>query len=138
MLATLLTTIDRTLYGWGFKVLEVRKIVAGQILFFLLSLLGLPFGRTFFFFSAGALLATINLLSLARMTQGLLFFQSGAIKVQIFSFYVRLFLTACVMYFFIVHVQAQIVPLLLGLSTIVANFLLWGAFKLLGKTSKEA
>ena len=47
-------------------------------------------------------------------------------------------LTALAFYLLIAFTGASAIMLLLGMSTVVLNILLWGMAQFLGKTSKEA
>ena len=86
----------------------------------------------------GVLLGTMNFLALGKIVQELIFMQKGAVLIQLFSFYGRLVLTALAFYLLIAFTGASAIMLLLGMSTVVLNILLWGMAQFLGKTSKEA
>ncbi len=109
-----------------------------QVEFMLLSVLALPFGRFGADYFAGAALATLNFLALARIIQELVYLRRGAVSVQLFSFYGRLILTAGVLFVLIAYAGSSVTALLVGLSTVLINILLWGLSQLLGKKSKEA
>lgn len=130
--------IERQLYKKGFHVPGVRKMAAQQIAILLLSVLALSFGRHGVDFFIGAVLATVNFLTLARIVQELVCLQKGAVSVQLLSFYGRLILTASVLFLLIVYAKSSVVALLAGLSTVLINILLWGMSQFLGKKSKEA
>jgi len=130
--------IERFLYARGFHVPEVRKMMMQQICILFGALAALPFGGEGMAFAAGVLLGTLNFLALGRLIQDLVFLQKGAVAVQMFSFYGRLVLTAVAIYLLIVVQGAPVPWLLLGLSTVLINILLWGMSQFLGKTSKEA
>ena len=77
-------------------------------------------------------------LALALVIQEVVFLRSGAVLVQMLSFYGRLVVTALVLYALIVYKGSSIVALLVGFSTVLGNILLWGLAQFLGKKSKEA
>jgi len=130
--------IERALYRQGFHVPEVRALALKQVLILLASVpvvvLG-GAGQDFFF---GVFLGTLNFLGLARIAQDLVYLHKGAVAVQLFSFYGRLVLTAGALYVLIVYRDSSIGWLLIGVSTVLVNILLWGRTQFLGKTSKEA
>ncbi len=138
MLRTMTKRIERTLYGRGFHVPEVRKMAAQQVCFLLCALLALVCGPRGVDFAAGVLLGTLNFLALGRVIQELVYVQKGAVAVQMFSFYGRLALTAVAFYALVVMHGSSATWLLMGFSTVLINILLWGMIQVLGKTSKEA
>jgi hypothetical protein len=138
MLKILQTRIERQLYKRGFHVPDVRKMAGQQMELMLLSVLALPLGRLGFDYFAGVALATLNFLALARIIQELVYLRKGAVSVQLFSFYGRLILTAGVLFVLIAYAGSSVSALLVGLSTVLINILLWGLSQLLGKKSKEA
>lgn len=138
MLRKILRKIEHRLYAWGFHVPEVRKLALFQICIALASLPCVFLGKVGVDFMLGTLLGSINFLALAKVVQELVFLQKNAILVQLFSFYGRLILTAVAFYLLIVFTNASVIALLLGISTVVLNILLWGVTQFLGKTSKEA
>jgi hypothetical protein len=117
---------------------EVRKAALFQVCIALVSLPCVFLGKAGIDFILGVLLGSINFLVLARVVQELVFLQKSAVFVQLFSFYGRLILTAVAFYLLIVFAEASVIALLLGISTVLFNILLWGVTQFLGKTSKEA
>ena len=113
-------------------------MAANQICIFLGASLALVFGPLGFDFFSGVFLGTINFLALAKVIQELVYLQRGAIGINLFSFYGRMMLTAFLFYVLIALKKASVVALLLGVSTVLINILLWGTVYFLGKTSKEA
>ena len=89
-------------------------------------------------YALGALLASFNLLVLARLVPQLVFWQSGAVFSLLLSFYLRLFFTGGVLFAAIYAVQLNAVGLLLGLATVFASFLAWGGRLLVSRKQKEA
>lgn len=138
MLGKMTRKIERSLYQRGFHVAGVRKMALHQILILLATVpavfLG-GFGQDLF---CGVFLGTLNFLCLARLAQDLVYLHRGAVAVQLFSFYGRLALTALAFYLLIVFKEARVEWLLIGVSTVLINILLWGMIQFLGKTSKEA
>jgi len=109
-----------------------------QVGILIVSMFALPFGRLGFDYFAGVVLATVNFLALARIIQELVYLRKGAVSVQLFSFYCRLIITAGVLFLLISYAKSSVPALLVGLSTVLINILLWGMSQLLGKKSKEA
>ena len=138
MLPSLTKRIERTLYGRGYHVPEVRRMAAQQICILFAAVPALAFGSRGVDLAAGVLLGTINFLALARLIQELVYVQKGAVAVQMFSFYGRLVLTALAVYFLVVMRGSSVLWLLIGFSTVLINILLWGMSQIFGKTSKEA
>jgi len=138
MLAEIVRKIERHLFRRGYHVPEVRKMVLGQVVITILSPLAVVFGSPGIDFICGVLLGSLNFLALAKVIQQLVFVQRGAVAALMFSFYGRLAVTAVALYLLIVYKHAAIVALLLGISTVLINILLWGMKHFLGKTSKEA
>lgn len=135
MFGTIQKRIEHGLYARGFYVPDVRTMARHQILILLLALPAAFLGGAGQAFAAGTALGTINFLALGKVLQELVFMQKGALPIQLFSFYGRLALTALALYLLIVFAGASGVWLLLGLSTVLANILLWGMSQILGKTS---
>ncbi len=138
MLQRIQKTIERWLYARGFHVPEVRKMALNQMCILLGSLPALVMGGMGLDFIAGVLLGSMNFLAMGKVIQEVVYLQKGAVAVQLFSFYGRLVLTALALYLLIVVKGASVPWLLLGVSTVLVNILLWGMSQFLGKTSKEA
>ena len=138
MLQRIQKTIERWLYARGFHVPEVRKMALYQICILLGSLPALMLGDTGLDFIAGVVLGSMNFLAMGKVIQEVVYLQKGAVAVQLFSFYGRLVLTALALYLLIVVKEASVPWVLLGVSTVLINILLWGMSQFLGKTSKEA
>ena len=128
----------RSLYDWGFHVPEVRGLALRQIYMLMATVPCALMGKTGLDIAVGVLLGTMNFLALGKIVQELIFMQKGAVLIQLFSFYGRLVLTALAFYLLIAFTGASAIMLLLGMSTVVLNILLWGMAQFLGKTSKEA
>ena len=130
--------IERRLYDWGFHVPEVRGLALRQIYMLMATVPCALMGKTGLDIAVGVLLGTMNFLALGKIVQELIFMQKGAVLIQLFSFYGWLVLTALAFYLLIAFTGASAIMLLLGMSTVVLNILLWGMAQFLGKTSKEA
>ncbi len=130
--------IERRLYDWGFHVPEVRGLALRQIYMLMATVPCALMGKTGLDIAVGVLLVTMNFLALGKIVQELISMQKGAVLIQLFSFYGRLVLTALAFYLLIAFTGASAIMLLLGMSTVVLNILLWGMAQFLGKTSKEA
>jgi len=117
---------------------EVRKMALTQVCILLGVTPGLLLGGEGVDFVAGVMLGSINFLAMGKVIQEVVCLQKGAVAVQLFSFYGRLVLTAMALYLLIVVKGASVPWLLLGVSTVLINILLWGMSQFLGKTSKEA
>jgi len=135
---TMYPKIEKWLYHRGFQVPEVRRLAANQICITMISILAMFFGAAGVDFFLGVFLGSINFLALAKVIQELVYLQKGAVGINLLSFYGRLIFTAIFFYVLIVIKEASVIALLLGVSTVLVNILLWGLVHCLGKTSKEA
>ena len=120
---------------------EVRQLILNQLYLAAASMPFLGFwGKTGWIFdlAAGVVLGTLNFYALAKVVQELVMVQKGAVTAQLISFYGRLFLTAIALYVLIVLNRSSVAALLVGLSSVIANILIWGAVHYLGKKMKEA
>lgn len=132
--------IEAFLHGRGLVLHQVRVMVRNQIY---LSFLGAAIFLIFFSspvfvgFVVGAVLGTFNFYFLARLIQELVHVKKGAVTPLLFSFYVRLGLTGLVLYICIVYWKANVFSLLIGLSVVLLNVLIFGA-TLVGQKLKEA
>ncbi len=88
-------------------------------------------------FVTGALLGSFNFYFLAKIIQELVHIRKGAITPLLFSFYIRLALTGLVLFVSIVYWKANVFSLLIGLSVVLLNILIFGA-TLVGQKLKEA
>ncbi|MFO7728563.1 MAG: ATP synthase subunit I [Desulfonatronovibrio sp.] len=128
------------LHGRGLTLSSVRVLVRNQIY---LSILGSIIAAAFFSspvltgFITGAALGSVNFYFLAKLIQELVYIKKGAVTPLLFSFYIRLGLTALVLYLCIVYWNANIFSLLIGLSIVLLNVLIFGA-TLVGQKLKEA
>jgi hypothetical protein len=122
--------------------LEVRRLVRTQFmlagLFVLAALIAARLSIWGLAFAAGALLASVNLYSLAKFVQHIVRMQKGAVAALLIRFYGRLILTGAALYGLIVWLEVPVWALLAGLSTVLVTALYWGATRLHGHNVKEA
>ncbi len=127
--------LDGALYRRGYVHPDVRALVRNQVVLATgCALLCIPFlasGAWAWSFPAGALLITLNFMSLARFGQQVTGLgKTEAVLSVLFRFYLRLGLTGAVLYVLIVFAHAQVFALLAGLSTLVVNLLFRGLSRL--------
>ena len=132
--------VESWLQKRGLVLHNVRILVRNQIY---LSIIGVLITLIFFSssvwigFATGAVLGSLNFYFLARLIQELIHIKKGAVTPLLFSFYIRLGLTALVLYIAIVFWNANIFSLIIGLSVVLLNVLIFGA-TLVGQKFKEA
>ncbi|MFW6323674.1 MAG: ATP synthase subunit I [Desulfovibrionales bacterium] len=128
--------IESGLYRKGFENPVMRKLVRLQLYLGVVgsaaAMIVSP-GEWGPAFLAGAVLATLNFYSLARLIQQLVFVRKGAVLVLLISFYGRLILTGVLLFVLIAWVHASAMGLLAGLTTVVVTILMWGVLFVLGK-----
>jgi hypothetical protein len=133
--------IDRYLFRHGFRNEEVRWLVRNQIVLTMILLVLLPAGLLVSWpldVVAGGLIGTLNFYALAKVIQGLIFLHQGSVSLLLFGFYTRLGLTGVALYVLIVWCGASVVALLVGLSLVLVNILMYGAKYFVGQKLKEA
>jgi hypothetical protein len=133
--------IDRYLYKHGFVNEEVRWLVRNQIVLTLALLLLLPAGFLAVWpldMVVGGVIGTLNFYALAKVVQGLIFLRQGSVVLLLFGFYIRLGLTGVALYMLIVWCGSSVVALLVGLSLVLVNILMYGAKYFVGQKLKEA
>jgi hypothetical protein len=130
--------LDR-LEGWllrrGYTHPEVRELVRNQ--FVLTGLVvavcaGLwPVWDGAWALAVGTVLVTFNFCSLARFGQRITGYANRreAVAAVLVRFYLRLAVTGFVLFVCIAWLGAKPLPLLAGISTVVGNFLVWGALR---------
>lgn len=127
--------LDRWLLARGYDHPEVRELVRGQIILTAvvvagcLPLLGLTDAA--WPLAVGTCLVTANFCSLARFGQRVTGYASRreAVAAVLARFYLRLGVTGAVLFVCIAWLGARPVPLLAGVSTVMVNFLVWGALR---------
>ncbi|MCF8085278.1 MAG: ATP synthase subunit I [Desulfohalobiaceae bacterium] len=120
---------------------EIQRILAlhsGTVAALAALLFAAGWSHLLLAYALGALLASFNLLVLARLVPQLVFLRSGAVFSLLVSFYLRLFFTGGVLFAAVYAVQLNALGLLLGLSTVFASFLAWGGSFLVSRKQKEA
>jgi small-conductance mechanosensitive channel len=147
------SVLDR-LEGWllrrGYVHPEVRELVRNQVLLTALvlaaSALAFPFWNGAWALAVGTCLITFNFCSLARFGQRITGYANRreAVAAVLIRFYLRLTVTGLVLFICIAWLGAKPLPLLAGISTVVGNFVVWGALRQGGSkahqtfTGKEA
>lgn len=139
---TACSRIERVLRDRGYGHPDVRRLVCAQLLLASVSTLAvLAFSGLSVFgwsYAAGAVLATLNFLSLAKFVQHLVYVEKGAVVALLIRFYGRLIVTGIALYGLIAWAGASVVALLAGLSTVVATGIFWGLARMSGHNVKEA
>jgi hypothetical protein len=142
--------LDRWLLARGYVHPEVRELVRNQLVLTALVLaVCLPLSGVSvaaWSLAAGTLIISANFCSLARFGQRITGFgnRHEAVMAVLFRFYLRLALSGAALFACIVWLGAQPLSLLAGISTVVVNFLVWGAWRHAGSkthqtlTGKEA
>lgn len=127
--------LDRWLFARGYDHPEVRELVRGQLVVTALVVAGcaplFAFWEGAWALAVGTLLVTLNFCSLAKFGQRVTGYadRREAVTAVLARFYLRLFVTGAVLYVCIAWLGARPVPLLAGVSTVVVNFLVWGALR---------
>jgi hypothetical protein len=120
---------------------EIRTLLNLQFLFLFFVITGLIFlgyVQELPAFMLGALVATFNFLVLARIVPKLIMEQKGSVFSLLISFYLRLFLTALVLFLAIAWAKVNIYPLLAGLSSVIFTVLIWVGKSVFINKIKEA
>ena len=139
----ILQKIERILSARGFRSPSSRSLLAMQIVIASVSVIFgifcLPFSRWGVAFALGSFLVTCNLWWLTRSIEWSLKhgFSSGLALVATLSFLVRLAVMALVLYGALVWFVLPVVPLLAGLSSVVASLSVRGVVLLSRTTVKE-
>ena len=127
--------LDRWLLARGYTHPDVRELVRGQLVLTALVLAGcapfVPLWDGAWALAVGAVLVTLNFCSLAKFGQRVTGYadRREAVTAVLVRFYLRLFVTGAVLFVCIAWLGARPVPLLAGVSTVVVNFLVWGALR---------
>ena len=135
---------ERWLYHHGFSNADARTLIAIQFMSAAVLLLaGLVFSwhtLWMLWVGAGAVLAVGNFYFVAQKIQA--FFPNGFSRKQVIglllNFYLRLFITALLLFVFIVILAAPVSALLVGLSLSAAVAIIFGLTKLHTLRTKEA
>ncbi len=135
---------ERWLYHHGFSNATARTLIAVQFVataFILLLGLALCWHTLWvLWIGVGAMLAVVNFYFVAQKIQA--FFPDGLSRNNVIrlllNFYLRLFITAIMLFVFIVILAAPVSALLMGLSLSVAVAIIFGLSKLHTLRTKEA
>ena len=136
--------IEAFLYKKGFASAIIRHLLCTQILIICLALISgvalLPFTTWALAFALGAIICTANFWFLARFAEANVRHQfSRALAIKSFlGFTLRLVVTAVVLFVLIVKLQIALIPLIAGLSSVVAGIVVWCIAKTLPTPAKEA
>jgi len=127
------------LEGWllrrGYAHPEVRQLVRNQCVLTALVLAAcavlFPFWDGAWALAVGTVLVTLNFCSLARFGQRVTGYANRreAVAAVLARFYLRLAVTGFVLFVCIAWFGAKPLPLLAGISTVVGNFVVWGALR---------
>jgi len=124
--------LDGWLWRRGYDHPEVRELVRWQVLLAaLITVVCLPLSLLWpgaWSLLAGTGIISANFCSLARFGQRVVGKRNTrtAIAGMVFGFYLRLILTGAALYACIVWLEARPMPLLIGISTVVVNIIIWG------------
>ena len=134
-------SIERFLYKRGFEHPDVRALMRNQLLLgggvSLLLLAATALSLWAFAFLAGAFLASFNLWYMSKAVQKLLYVRKGAVTSLLVLFYGRLIVTVLAIMALIIWLDAPVVGLLTGLSTVVVSAITWSLANVMQK-AKEA
>ena len=135
--------IDRFLYRRRFQSETVRMLLAQQLLLtgtaFLLGLAFFVLTDWPLAFAAGSSLALFNFWHIARFA-GANTRRQFSIKMAIgyfFLFLLRLGLTAVLLYVLVIWLQVSLIPLLAGLTSVIAGIFIWVATTVSATQVKE-
>jgi ATP synthase I chain. len=136
--------IEAFLYTRGFYTAIVRHLLCTQILIiglsFVIGLALLPLTSWLLAFCCGAIICTANFWFLARFAEANVRFSFSrglAIK-SFFGFTFRLVATALVLFALIIQFQVALLPLVAGLTSVIAGIFVWCIAKTLPPPAKEA
>ena len=135
------TKTDEFLLARGIDHPEIRQLIAVHALLVLggaslSALLGAAPHMLAFLLGGG--LSFANFYLLARLIPNLVWAQKGGTFALLFGFYLRLLLTGLILFLAVAWLKMPVLSLLLGLSTVFLNILIWlGKFVLTHK-HKEA
>ena len=142
--------LDRWLLRRGYVHPEVRELVRNQLVLTALVLaVCLPLSgvsTAAWSLAAGTVIISLNFCSLARFGQRITAYENKreAVMAVLARFYLRLAISGAALFACIVWFGALPLPLLAGITTVVVNVLVWGAWRHAGSkthqtlTGKEA
>ncbi|UJX43135.1 ATP synthase subunit I [Desulfovibrio sp. JY] len=143
MLKNLRDRLDRWLLRRGYVHPEVRELVRNQIVLTALVLLVcLPLSGVSvaaWSLAAGTVIISLNFCSLARFGQRITGYgnKREAVLAVLARFYLRLAISGAALFACIVWFGAMPLPLLAGITTVVVNFLVWGAWRYAGSRTRQ-
>ena len=135
--------LDRWLLARGYDHPEVRELVRGQLMLTALVLAGcaplFPLWDGAWALAVGAVLVALNFCSLAKFGQRVTGFtdRREAVTAVLARFYLRLAISGAALFACIVWFGALPLPLLAGITTVVVNFLVWGAWRYAGSRTRQ-
>ncbi|THB71999.1 MAG: ATP synthase subunit I [Desulfovibrio sp.] len=144
MLNNLLFNLDKVLYNDGFTQPQLRVLLRAQVVTMIgagVLALALCWLSTWpLIFAVGAAMAVLNFYWMAKYAKQVagLTFHKGLIVSLVFRFYARLAFTGILLFLFIFWLKVPVAPLVLGLSTVMATIVLWGAAQVIEHKAKEA
>lgn len=137
-------SLERALFQRGFTVAGVRHVMMTQFYFLAAAcVVGLTAPLVGFWvlsLTAGALIMTYNLYAIATFIQRAIFYkyQKSLLASLLLRLYGRLLLTGLAIVVMLVWLNASVVGLLAGLSTVAAAILVWGGAQIFAHKVKEA
>ncbi|EFL50685.1 conserved hypothetical protein [Solidesulfovibrio fructosivorans JJ]] len=143
MVKNLRDRLDRWLLRRGYVHPEVRELVRNQIVLTALVLLVcLPLSGisvAAWSLAAGTVIISLNFCSLARFGQRITGYgnKREAVLAVLVRFYLRLAISGAALFACIVWFGAMPLPLLAGITTVVVNFLVWGAWRYAGSRTRQ-
>jgi hypothetical protein len=136
--------IDKTLYKDGFTKPELRVLLRAQLLVVLVAAI-ISLGACWvtswpLIFTAGAAIATLNFYWMAKFVRQVTQFtyHRSLLVGLLVRFYGRLALTGILLFVLILWLRVPVIPLLMGLSTLVGTIVIWGAAQSVEHKAKEA
>lgn len=136
--------IESRLYHFGFSSAVVRHLLCTQIMIsgaaLIAGLVFLPLTAWPLSFASGACIAAYSLWGVARFAQANVNQRFSALMglKLFFSFTGRFLLIGAMLFALIVLLKTPIIPLVIGLTSMVAGIAAWGIFRFFRKTAKEA
>lgn len=144
MIKSLLRRSEQWLFARGFTAPLVRHLLRTQVFLaggsLTAGLLLAPLTLWPLMFGCGAAIALYNFWYIARFAQANIRQRFSSLMAMrlVGGFSFRLLATGCVLFTLIVWLRAPVVPLLAGLTSLVAGIALWGFSRLPRKPVKEA
>jgi hypothetical protein len=143
MMKNLRDRLDRWLLRRGYVHPEVRELVRNQLVLTALVLaVCLPLSgvsTAAWSLAAGTVIISLNFCSLARFGQRITGYENKreAVMAVLARFYLRLAVSGAALFACIVWFGALPLPLLAGITTVVVNFLVWGAWRYAGSRTRQ-